>query len=79
MNGIRQCPTMTLHEMCEALRANVIQCTENIIGEMIVEGKFPFAVGYDGGVKKTCIIFRAGFYKWLDEQMGEKAVRVGEG
>ena len=75
MYECRKCPTMSIHEMCEALRANVIQCSESIIGEMIVDGKFPFAVGYDGGYRNTYIIFRSGFYKWLDEQMGCKAVR----
>ena len=38
-------PTMTLHECCELMRANKIKSSEPILGQMIEEGKFPFAVG----------------------------------
>ena len=46
MYECRKRPTMTIGEMCEALRANVIPCSDSIIGEMIIDGKFPFAVGH---------------------------------
>ena len=79
MYECRKRPTMTIGEMCEALRANVIPCSDSIIGDMIIDGKFPFAVGHYGSGKNVYIIFRSGFYKWLDEMMGEKAVRYDGG
>lgn len=50
-------PTMTLHELAEALRANRIKTSERKLGQMILEGRFPFAIGTDG----VYIIFRAAF------------------
>ena len=38
-------PTMTLHELAEAFRANLVRVSEDKLGQMILEGKFPFAVG----------------------------------
>ena len=70
-------PTMTLHQMCEALRANCISCTENKMGEAIAAGVFPFAQATPGGPgrRRTYFIWTRDFYKWLDERMGRKAIR----
>ena len=61
--------TMTLHELSELMRANGIKVSEPLIGQMIEEGKLPFAVGTrrKNGVY---IIFRAGAIRWLDSQLG---------
>ena len=45
-------PTMTLHELAEAFRANLVRVSEDKLGQMILEGKFPFAVG-TGGAQGT--------------------------
>ena len=68
-------PRMTLHEACEALRANGMPCSEPKLRDMAVAGKFPFAYGI-GGEKATVLIFRAAFYRWLDDMLGEPSVRI---
>lgn len=65
-------PTMTLHELAEALRANRIRASERKLGQMILEGRFPFAIGTDG----VYIIFRAAFYDWLENMMKTKPIRI---
>ena len=67
--------TMTLHECCEALRANVISISELKLGEAIMAGKLPFGFGVPGK-KSTYVIFRHAFYAWLDNNLGEEAIRV---
>ncbi len=62
-------PTMTLHECCELMRANEIKISEAVLGQMIEEGKFPFAVGVRRK-EGTYIIFRAGAVRWLEEMLG---------
>lgn len=70
-------PTMTLHECCEALRANQVRVSERLFGQMIQEGRLPFAVGTraDDSSRAAFIIFRAGFYSWLDEMLQQPAIR----
>lgn len=73
---VSQKPTMTIHECCEAFRANLIRCSERKMGAMIVEGKFPFAVGTESGKQRTYIISSKGCYEYLDKLLGEEAIRV---
>lgn len=68
-------PTMTLHELAEAFRANLVPVSEAKLGQMIVEGKFPFSIGTQGN-EKTFMIFRAAFYEWLGGMIKEKPVEL---
>lgn len=67
--------TMSLHDCCEALRANLISISEEKLGQALVEGKLPFGFAVDGG-RRTVVIFRYAFYAWLDEKIGKEAIRV---
>ncbi len=71
-------PTMTLHDCCEAFRANQIPISEGILGQMIQEGKMPFAVGtqLEHSGRSKYIIFRPAFYRWMDEMMGKEVIRI---
>ena len=74
-----QDPKMTLHEMAEALRANGMPATEDRLREMILLGQFPFAFGVAGQGERgraTLMIFRHGFYRWLDEMLGAPSCRI---
>lgn len=68
-------PTMTLHECCEAMRANLISVSEEKIGQGIIDGIFPFAYGIPGR-ENVYIIFRYKFYQWLEENLGGKACEI---
>lgn len=67
--------TMTVHECCEAMRANLISISEEKLGQALVEGKLPFGFAVDGG-RRTVVIFRFAFYEWLDRNLGKEAIRV---
>ena len=74
-------PTMTLHELAEAFRANLISTTEENEARYIVAGKYPFAEGLppkrDGG--QNCFkIWREPFYTWLAQRIPGEVVRVPE-
>jgi len=71
-------PTMTLHDCCEALRANQVPISERILGQMIQEGKLPFAIGtqLDTSERSKYLIFRPAFYRWLEEMMGAEVIRI---
>lgn len=73
-------PTMTLHELAEALRANGVRATEDRLRDMILTGQFPFAFGVTGKggdrSRATILIFRSRFYLWLDEMLSKEAVRI---
>lgn len=71
-------PTMTLHECCEALRANQVPISENLLGQMILEEKLPFAVGTqaDDSTRSKYLIFRGAFYRWLDDMLARQALRI---
>jgi len=73
-------PTMTLHELAEALRANGVRATEDRLRDMILTGRFPFAFGVTGQggdrSRATILIFRSRFYLWLDEMLSKEAVRI---
>ena len=70
---------MTVHDVCEALRANGISFGENAMTRLILDGKMPFAVGTttEKG-RAVTLIFRSAFYRWLDSMLGRKAVRAYE-
>ncbi len=67
--------TMSLHECCEAMRANLISISEEKLGQALEEGKLPFGFAV-GGQRRTVVIFRHKFYAWLDANIGEEAIRV---
>lgn len=61
-------PYMTVHECCEAFRANLIPMSEGTLSQLILENKLPFAVGTraEGSSRAKLLIFRRRFYEWLD-------------
>lgn len=65
-------PTMSILELAEKMRANLIPVSEEKLGRMICEGKLPFAVGLEArdGEKNCYLIFRHAFYEWLDAMAG---------
>ena len=68
---------MTIHDCCEALRANGIRCGEESMRQFILEGKVPFGVGtLSESGKFSGLIFRKAFYRWLDDMMGREAIRA---
>ena len=70
---------MSVHDVCEALRANGISFGEEAMKNLILEGKVPFAVGTKTEKGQTVtLIFRGAFYRWLDDMMGRRAVRAYE-
>lgn len=68
-------PTMTLHDAAEAMRANCISCSEDVLGQMIEEGKLPFAVGCRKQ-KGIYYIFRYRFYQWLRAMIGPDVIEI---
>lgn len=74
-------PTMTLHELAEAFRANLISTSEEAEARYIVEGKYPFAEGIApkrAGGKNSFKIWREPFYSWLAQRIPGPVVRVPE-
>lgn len=74
-------PTMTLHELAEAFRANLISTSEEAEARYIVEGKYPFAEGIApkrAGDKNCFKIWREPFYDWLAQRIPGDIVRVPE-
>lgn len=67
--------TMTLHDCCEAMRANLISISEEKLGQALEEGKLPFGFVVRGKRRKVTI-FRNAFYEWLDANIGTEAVRT---
>ena len=70
-------PCMTLTELIEAFRANQIAVSEETLGDLICEGRLPFAVGVKRGPghKRKYIISRAGAYQWIESFIGHPAVK----
>lgn len=74
-------PTMTLHELAEAFRANLIPTSEEAEARYIVEGKYPFAEGIApkrAGGKNSFKIWREPFYCWLAQRIPGDVIRVPE-
>ena len=67
--------TMTLHDCCEAMRANLISISEDKLAQALVEGKLPFGFALEGK-QRTVYIFRFAFYEWLDHNLGRQAIRI---
>ncbi len=67
--------TMSLHDCCEAMRANLISISEDKLAQALVEGKLPFGFALEGK-HRTVYIFRFAFYEWLDHNLGERARRI---
>ena len=75
------CPTMTIHELAEAFRANLIPTSESTEARYIIEGKYPFAEGLppsQTGGKNTFKIWREPFYRWLQSRIPGEVIRVPE-
>lgn len=74
-------PTMTLHELAEAFRANLIPTSEEAEARYIVEGKYPFAEGIApkrAGGRNCFKIWREPFYSWLAQRISGDVIRVPE-
>ena len=70
---------MTVHDVCEGLRANGLSLSEASMSRLILEGKVPFGVGTVSEKGRfSGLIFRAAFYDWLDKMLGRKAIRAYE-
>lgn len=70
-------PTMTLHECCEAFRANLIPMPEDKLADTIEHGGFmDFAMCLKGGAKRSFLIFRKPFYEWLEPKISAPVVRI---
>lgn len=70
-------PTMTLHECCEAFRANQISVTEEIMSASIEANCFPeFARPLAGGSRRNYMIFRKPFYKWLESLIEQPVIKI---
>ncbi len=65
--------TMSLHECCEAMRANLISISESTLAQALVEGRLPFGFAVEGK-RRTVVIFRYAFYQWLESNIGKKAI-----
>jgi len=63
--------TMTLRDVCRAMSAAGIRCTEKVISDGIACGAYPFGrvinVGQTG--RRTVQIFRVDFEAWLESKM----------
>ena len=71
-------PLMTLQELTEAFRANLIPTSEENEARFIMAGKYPFAQGVEGKKQRIYKIWREPFYKWLAEQVPYQVVRDRE-
>lgn len=61
-------PTMTVHECCELMRANLISLGEPKLKAMIQAGMFPeWAVPSVGTKTAVPLISRAGFIAWMKD------------
>ena len=72
-------PTMTLHELCEAFRANLVSTSEETEARYITEGKYPFAEGVrpDKSTSHNNLkIWREPFYTWLQQRIATTVIRV---
>lgn len=67
--------TMTLHECCEAMRANLVSISEENLGQALEEGKLPFGFAVRGN-QRSVVIFRYAFYAWLDSNLGYETTRI---
>ncbi len=70
--------TMTVHECCEALRANNVSVTETLLLDGLEQGKFPFGVCLRGR-QRVPMIFRGKFYEWLEDMIKAEVIRIEEG
>lgn len=81
-------PTMSVHDVCEAFRANQIPMGEDLISGAIVAEAFwsdradawAYVIkdGEEGGNRRF-LIFRDKFYAWLGAQLGHPPIRAYEG
>lgn len=72
-------PTMTLHELCEAFRANLVSTSEETEARYITEGKYPFAEGVrpdKSTIHNNLKIWREPFYTWLQQRIATPVIRV---
>lgn len=72
-------PTMTLNEVCDALRANQVSIGEQTVADLICAGQLTeFARGLpaDNGHQRRMLISREGFYTWLEDFLRRPVIRV---
>lgn len=64
----KKVPTLSVHDCCEIMRANLISVGEPNLTDMIQAGLFPqWAVPSVGTKKAAPLISRAGFVAWVKE------------
>lgn len=77
---LAMCPTMTLQDLCEYFKANLVPANPETMAEYIVAGRFPFAVGLDppqqGRGQRKLLISRAGAYAWLDAFLQTDTIKI---
>lgn len=71
-------PTMTVHECCEALRANLVPISEDSLMSAIEAGRFPWADSIPGKNSRKALIWRKLFYEWLEPRLTDNMIRFGE-
>ena len=73
-------PTMTLQDLCEYFKANLVPANPETMAEYIVAGRFPFAVGLappqQGRGQRKLLISRAGAYAWLDAFLQTDTIKI---
>ena len=71
-------PTMTMHDLCEYFKANLLPASPDTMGDYIVAGKFPFADGLpaEDGHDRRYLISRAGAYCWLDDFLKTETIKI---
>lgn len=63
-------PNLDIHQLAEVFRANLIPCSEAILGDYIIAGRFPFAVGMVGPTgQRRYMIFAARLRVWLRDML----------
>ena len=61
-------PSITIHDCCEIMRANLISISESNLTAMIQAGSFPaWAVPSVSGKQAAPLISRAGFLAWVKD------------
>lgn len=67
--------TMTLRDVCRAMSAAGIRCTEKVIADGIDCGAYPFGRIISRGEtgRRTVQIFRVDFEAWLESKMPKEA------
>lgn len=61
--------TLTAHEACEILRANLIPMSEDTLIQLLLESKLPFGCATKKSDKTTVLIFKKPFRLWVNDMI----------